>query len=377
MKDRLWQAVFNVLCPLLKHRDVVVAPCGDWPAFPCPLFLYRDVIETKDCTVLVLHKGLVTSLPKAKLRTIADQWQWIFANEVFVVFSRSEKIKRDVRRTADIVHCRPLIRFLYSASLRKRRSKIIYVHVPKTGGTAMWASLTRAFPSHVYFPNIQAYRSNPPAAEDYDLIGLHFSPSRALQSLSEEDWVIGMVRDPTQRFLSGVMHSRRDTEDPETFTAPARAMREMPLADYLATDLGRAEARLQLITFGTPYRQSLDTVSDQELLFLALAFARRENVVLAPSERSPEFREFLAQRLSFQPGALGRLNANEPAIRAAHVTEFDSVSGLLAAINEREREFYDFVCRSFGERKSDAHLRRRLSRARSGSLPLTGQLCPE
>ena len=41
---------------------------------------------------------------------------------------------------------RPLMRFLSSASLRKRRSRIVYVHVPKTGGTSMWASLTRAFP---------------------------------------------------------------------------------------------------------------------------------------------------------------------------------------------------------------------------------------
>jgi hypothetical protein len=374
MKDRLWQAVYDSLRPLLRDGDVVLAPCGDWPTFPCALILYRDLIDTKDCTVLVLHKGLFTSLPKAKLRGIADQWQWIFANEVFVVFSRAEKIKRDVRRTAAIVHCRPLMRFLHSAVLRKRRSKIIFVHVPKTGGTSMWAALTRAFPSHVYFANIQAYLSNPPALEDYDLIGLHFSPSVVLQSLSEEDWVIGMVRHPTQRFLSGVMHFRREAEDVATFTASAKAMREMRLADYLATDLGRLEARLQLITFGSANRQSLETSSEEELLYSALAFSRRENVVLAPSERSHAFTEFLARRLSFRPGALRRLNANDPATCAAHHAEFESAISLVTSINAREREFYNFICRSFNAIEADTHLSKSFSHTRSLSAPLSGRL---
>ena len=251
MKDPVWEAVYNAVRALLDDTDIVMAPRGDWPAFRCTTILYDDLIDLKNCTILVLHKGQLTSLPKAELRHIAAEWQWIFANEVFVVLSRSRKVKKDVRRSANSVHCRPLTRFLSSASLRKRRSKIVYVHVPKTGGTSMWASLTRAFPSHVFYPSLRAYLSNPPAQEDYDLIGLHFSPSVLLSSLRSDDWVIGMVRDPPQRLLSAVMHSRRETEDPETFTASAKAMREMDLAHYLATDLGRLEARLQLITFGT------------------------------------------------------------------------------------------------------------------------------
>lgn len=174
MKDRLWQAVYNALRPLLNNADVVAAPKGDWPAFPCAAILYDDLIELKDCTILVLHKGQLTSLPKAELRRIAEQWQWIFANEIFVVLSRSDRVKKDVRRSGDCVHCRPLTRFLSSAALRKRQSRIVYVHVPKTGGTSMWASLTRAFPSHVYYPSLRAFLSHPPVRDDYDLIGLHF-----------------------------------------------------------------------------------------------------------------------------------------------------------------------------------------------------------
>ena len=79
MKDRLWQAVYNALRPLLNDTDVVVAPRGDWPTFPCTAFFTTTVIELEGCTMLVLHKGQLTSLPKAELRCIAEEWQWIFA----------------------------------------------------------------------------------------------------------------------------------------------------------------------------------------------------------------------------------------------------------------------------------------------------------
>jgi Sulfotransferase family len=347
MKDPLWQGVYTALLPLLDDTDIVMAPRGDWPAFPCAAILYDDLIDLKNCTILVLHKGQLTSLPKAELQHVAKEWQWIFANEVFVVLSRSRKIKEDVRRSTDFIHWKPLTRFLSSALLRKRRSRIVYVHVPKTGGTSMWASLTRAFPSHVYYPSPRAYLSNPPAQNDYDLIGLHFSPSVLLPSLREDDWVIGMVRDPTQRLLSAVRHSRRETEDTETFTASAKAMREMDLAQYIATDLGRLEARLQLITFGTDYRRPAYTLSDYEMLCSARALAQQGNVVLAPSERSSAFMELVAKRLAFRPGPLRRLNANEPSVLAANLTEFNNAIGLIDSINAHEREFYDFVCRSF------------------------------
>jgi hypothetical protein len=150
MKDSLWQAVYNGLRTFLNDADIVMA------AFPCAAIFYDEVIDLKDCTILVLHKSQFTSLPKPELRLVAKEWQWIFADEVFIVLSRSRRIKEDVRRSADFIHCRPLTRFLSSASPRRRRSRIVYVHVPKTGGTSMWASLTQAFPSHVFYPGLRA-----------------------------------------------------------------------------------------------------------------------------------------------------------------------------------------------------------------------------
>ena len=365
MKDPLWHAVHHHLCPILDRGDVVLAPRGDWPCFPSTSTrYYDDVIDIAEATVLVLHKGRLPGIPKQDLRKIAKEWQWVFANEVFVVLSQSGKIRRDVRLSLDIIHCWPVIRYLRSASFRKRRSRIVYVHVPKTGGTSMWVSLARALPSHVYYASSYACLKNPPAPGDYDLIGLHFSPTVLSEFLSEDDWVVGMLRQPTQRFLSWVVHCRRESEDPETFPPSMKAMRDLDLVDYLGTEFGRYESRLQLITFGADYRQSVEALSDQEILSSALAFARRKNVILAPSERSDEFRHVLARRLSFRPRALGRLNSSEPAMRATQLTALSRAIGLINSMTVSEREFYDFVCQSFSALQTNAHPTANLSSAR-------------
>jgi Sulfotransferase family len=349
MRDRLWQQAHDALLPLLSERDVVLAPQGDWPPFPCACTFYDDVIEIADCTVFLMHKGRLGSVQKPDLGRIAREWQWIFANNVFVVFSRSPKIRRDIRFGFRRIYCLPIVRFLRSASLRKRRSRIVYIHVPKTGGTSMWRSLRKAFPSHVYYSSIDACLKNPPAPDDYDLIGGHFSPSVVANYLLEDDCVVGMVRDPTERFLSGVVHSRRGGEDPATFSPSMQAMRSMDLADYLATDFGRRESRLQLIMFGTDHRRMWTTYSEGEMLASALAFARRDNVLLGPSERSADFSKLLARRFAFRPRKLSRLNANNPKLRSAYLPEFARAMQLIKEHNKLEYEFYDYVCRSFAE----------------------------
>jgi hypothetical protein len=355
MRDRYWQAVFDALRPLINDTDVVLAPRGDWPAFQCASRFYDDVIEIEDCTVLVLHKDRLTAIQKSELRRIADQWQWIFANQVFIVLSRTERRIKDIRHCPTITtvkHCRALKIHLLSSYLRKRQSRLIYVHLPKTGGKSMFDVLTKAFPSAAYYSNISSYVNNPPISDDYDLIGLHFTPTVLLENLSKDDWLVGMVRQPTERFLSAVLHSRRNSEDPETFAASMKAMRDSDVADFLSTDLGRDESRLQLINLGADYRQSIDTLSDQEMLSAAVALVQRDQVIFAPSEHSSAFRGFLAKQLGFRPGVLRRLNANEAAVRRAHQAEFSRAIGLINAMNVHERELYDFVCRSFSARQT-------------------------
>ena len=82
---------------------------------------------------------------------------------------------------------------------------------------------------------------------EYDLVGGHFSPALLDGVVARGDLVVGLLREPTARFLSGVTHCRRLGEDPETFSPSQQAMREMRLIDFVNTEHGRYEACAQLI----------------------------------------------------------------------------------------------------------------------------------
>ena len=93
-------------------------------------------------------------------------------------------------------------------------------------------------------------------------------------------------------------------------------------------------------------------------------------------ERSPAFSELLAKRVAFRRKALGRLNVNEPGRRGSYISEFNRAAGLINMMNAREREFYDFICRSFNELHADAYPLRAGARQRHWSALLPAMLGP-
>ena len=350
MKDRLWHEAYLALSPVLARDDVVLAPRGGWPPFPCTLRCYDDWIELGGAGVLVLHKGRMSGMDKAALRAIAASWQCLFANGVMVVFSKAPRLARDARLGPQKKHCRKLEQYLDSARLRKRKSKIIYVHVPKAGGTSMWSALRAQFPSHVYYSDTKAALRNPPGMHDYDLIGIHFSPTVVASCLEPDDWIVGMVREPAARFLSTVLHSRRTVEDADSFTPAQKQMRQASAEEFLESEDGRYESRLQLILFGTDYRKAFHEYSEVQMLEAASAFAARERVILAPVEQSARFAEVLARELSMRQPPLRRLNATDRSEMGDSLAEFAGLDERLQTVIRSEREWYDFVCRRFEER---------------------------
>jgi len=83
------------------------------------------------------------------------------------------------------------------------------------------------------------------------------------------------------------------------------------------------------------------------MLRSATAVAQLEMSFWRPPSARSSFVELVAKRLAFRPGELRRLNANERAILAAHLTEFHAAIGLINSINTLEREYHEFVPRSF------------------------------
>jgi len=205
MKEPLWQEVHDALLELVRPGDVVLLPLGDWPSLPCKSSYYGDLISIDDATVFVLHKGRFGAIDKTTLRGIADTWQCIFGNGVFLCFSKNCRVRRDIRRGRsaidhDVLTARfppdALRRFLQSKRLRRRASRIWYIHLPKAAGTSMWRSLSRAFPARIYYSSTTAFSANPPDIDEYDLIGGHLPLSLISRYVAEEDWVIGLMREP-------------------------------------------------------------------------------------------------------------------------------------------------------------------------------------
>jgi len=353
MQDRAWHEAYQFVQPLLRPDDIVLAPRGDWLPFPCELRLYDDWIDTDGATVVFLHKGLLSDAKKAQIVALARHGQCLFANEVFAVFSVSAgRVSAKAAIGTENRHYRPVDRFIRSASLRKRKSKIIYVHVPKAGGTSMWTALSAAFPSNIYYSSTGACARNPPVGDEYDLIGIHFSPSVIAPYINADDWVIGMVREPTQRLLSTILHCRRPQEDPATFSPAQWAMRNMNIAEFLDTEDGRYESLLQLIIFGTEYPRAFQEYSGEQMLNAALAYAGRDNVILAPSERSEQFVEVLRKKLALPRISLGKLNQNNRTQMSASVTEFEGLMARIRAGCFFESKLYDFIADSSKARSS-------------------------
>jgi hypothetical protein len=348
MLDPWWQAARDSLVQRLLPGDRLLVPRGDWGAFDCSVRYYDGVIDVDDATVFVLHKGRLPGIGKPQLRSILERWQCCFANPVLVVFSRDRRRWLDVRYLSGRRHLRHVRCYIESRALKRRSATLYYVHIPKTGGTSVWNALADMFTSAVYYGDVATFGANPPRRGDYDLVGLHFSPALLEGLLAPGDQLAGLVREPTQRFLSGVLHARRGREDAETFTASQRAMRTLNIADFLATDLGSYEARLQLLLLGA--RPGGEAEADRALLQRAVGFLEREDVLFAPSEDSAGFMRCLADRIGLRAVPLGRFNVNESDDYRRAAAEIRAALPALEAKNAAERELYEFTRHSFNAR---------------------------
>jgi hypothetical protein len=353
MLDPWWQAARNAVLRRLLPSDRLLVPRGDWGEFDCPVRYYDGVIVVDDATVLILHKGRLPGIRKQELGAILDGWQCCFANRVLAVFSRDRKRWIDARYLSLRGHLRRVRCYIESRALKRRSSTLYYVHLPKTGGTSAWSALARVFESSVYYADVEVFSANPPARGEYDLVGLHFSPVVLEGILASGDLLAGMLREPTERFLSGVLHARRAREDVETFTASQRAMRTLGIRDFLATDFGNYEARLQLLALGAQPGIPGDSLTDQVLLARAIAFLDRGDTLFAPSEESRLFIRALAAGIGLGNVPLGRLNANDPGDYQRGTAEIHDALPAIRAKNAAERELYEFARRRFAAQLAD------------------------
>ncbi len=354
MRDPLWQAAWAAIEPVLRRHDRLLLPRGDWPACACTARFYDHEIRIGRASVLVLHKGRLGGIPKPTLRTVMRRWRFVFANEVLVCFRKPSSFPIRKQPHIDHRHACTLYEHVHSDRLKRIAGTVFFSHIPKAAGTAVWVALSQQVRSSIYYDSFETFRSNPPRRGEYDLVGGHVPLPLLLAHAAPGDRVVGLVREPTARFRSAFLHSRRDTEDPASFTPVMQAMRRAPLDAFLHTHDGQMEVRQQLLMLGFDYQSDYAVHRDAELVATAKRLLDDERCLFLPVDQIDRFVAQVGHMLSIDPSGirLERLHAGHLDGTDRSRAEFDAALPDIAAGNAAERALYEFVASRSAARTS-------------------------
>ena len=211
----------------------------------------------------------------------------------------------------------------------------------------MWRCLSAISRSHVYYTSMEQMLRNPPG-NSFDLVGGHFSFSTIASILEPNDWVIGLMREPTSRLRSAFLHARRPDEDVETFTPAMRTMRERRFTEFLSTLDGKIEARVQLVMLGAPHDAPLP--DDRESLEAARRVLARERTFFGPTIDPQRFLDVLTWKLGVRGHAFRHVNRTDYGAHEADIAEFAAARDEVLAENFAERALYEDMQLLFASR---------------------------
>ncbi len=351
MRDPSWQAAWAAIEPVLHSGDRLLLPRGDWPAFSRRTRFYEHEVRVGRANVLVLHKGRLAGLPKPALRRVMRRWRFVFANDVMVCFRKGRLPPLSKQPHIDHQDVCTLYQHVHSDRLKRIPGTVFFCHLPKAAGTAVWVALSQRVRSSIYYDSFESFRSNPPRPGEYDLVGGHVPLPLLLAHAGPGDRVVGLLREPTARFHSAFLHSRRRSEDPDTFTPIMQAMRREPLGSFLCTHDGRMEVRQQLLMLGFDYGSDYAVQRDEELAAIGRTLLSDPRCLFRPVE---EIDSFVAQveemlGLELSPSRPARLHAADPDDADPSLAEFEAALPVIAAGNTAERALYRFVASGCGQ----------------------------
>ena len=341
MRDPFWSAAWAAVEPRLRPDDWLLLPPGGWPATNCRTSIYRDRIELGNATVLFLHKGKLAGVKKSVLRQIMLAWQCVFANDVFVCFAKHHGSPAAVATE----HLGTLRLHLRSRAVKRIRNTVFFVHLPKAAGTSVWSFLSERVASCIYYDTLESFLYNPPGRGEYDLVGGHVPLPLMAPYVGDDDHVACVIREPTARFRSAFLHSRRPGEDPATFSPVMRAMREQPLGSFLASRDGQMELRQQFLMLGHDLSGDYSERMDEAIYRRAAAWLRDPRSLFRTVERVDELVVAMAGLLGITDRRLDLLVRNVSAASGTDVNlaEFNSQVAAIEAGNSLERSLYEMA----------------------------------
>jgi len=157
--------------------------------------------------------------------------------------------------------------------------------------------------------------------------------------------------------LSAFLHSRRPNEDPLTFTATMRAMRDLPFGKFIQTEDGKLEARQQLIMLGYDDIHGQPSSDDLTCLERAKTSLSTGRTLFAPCTRAVDFLDAVARLSDIRMAHSARVNSGDYGLQRSDVNEFNESLDQILSANVRERQLYKLVVKTFAALRDDAQHR--------------------
>mgnify|MGYP006412308425 CR=1 FL=1 len=125
------------------------------------------------------------------------------------------------------------------------KTKIFFMHIPKTGGTSIYHMLSQKFYS--YRLNKIKTGNKQHSIRAYECIAGHIPYSKLRQQFPGYNYkIIVFTRDPINRFVSSIKHRKR-VRAPQNTTNQHGQARELSILDYTQTPKGKYKLHLQLL----------------------------------------------------------------------------------------------------------------------------------
>ncbi|ACI51983.1 conserved hypothetical protein [Gluconacetobacter diazotrophicus PA1 5] len=344
MQDPYWHDAWVAAQRHVGRDDRLLLPRGDWPGGAAgDIRCYDDAIDLGDATIFFLHKGRMGCIDRSALRQVFRTWHIFHANEVFICFRKRRPFLPLFRGMAHSRHVGVLTRYLDSGRRKRTDRTMFFVHLPKTAGTSAWRAMAAHVPSKIYYEMYSAFIANPPAAGEYDLVGGHI-PLRVMEPrIRPDDVVTCLFREPVSRFRSAFLHSRRPDEDPATFTPVMRAMRDMPLREFLKRPDARMEVSQQSLMLGFSFREHYQESLDGDIFDSIRQYLRHPLHVFMTSDAIEPFVNRTVGLLRSRPGMVKRHNSSDIVRQQADVAEFEDCLEEVKALGALDAAVYRLI----------------------------------
>lgn len=219
--DNHWREAYSQLLELIESQyftGMVLAP----EKFSNPkITIYSNDQYAGVYAYILLHKGMLSYLSIETIFSLA-QYEPFYENDVFVLLQKR-------------ISAEPAIEKMYgdlAGKIWSNSKRSAFIHVPKTAGTAVVDTLRDIMINVKYFDR----RYDIGNFHEYTSIAGHFYLFDLIALKPGFDRIFSVLRDPMDRFLSAIAHTRRPSEDPSTLSASMLAMRYLSIMDFMRTN---------------------------------------------------------------------------------------------------------------------------------------------